>query len=167
MEEHDTSVSEIRRYPIRPEGFEEPLFHGRASKVAVMEHFLEAPWLRKASELPDRGGSGTVARATREPVEVRRASSHRGRGGAEIVVSGLPCPGGRRGRRGSGGHRRARRSPRRVAQVLARWREVRGWWEPVGGEDRFLYRLLLSDGAVVDVARERSSGEWALVGVAD
>jgi hypothetical protein len=36
-----------------------------------------------------------------------------------------------------------------------------------GGEDRFLYRLLLSDGAVVDVARERSSGEWALVGVAD
>ncbi|MDP9475245.1 MAG: hypothetical protein M3R38_06050 [Actinomycetota bacterium] len=167
MEEQHASVSEIRRYPIRPEGFEEPLFHGRASKVAVMEHFLGAPWLGKASELPDRGGTGEVARVREEPVEVRRASPHRGRGGAEIMVFGLPCPGGRRGRGGSGGHRRALRRRRRVAQVLARWREVRGWWEPVGGEDRFLYRLLLSDGAVVDVARERPSGEWALVGVAD
>ena len=161
MGEHAT-VSEIHRYPIRPEGFEEPLFHGRASRAAVMEHFLGAPWLRRASELSDREGTGQVARAKREPLEVRRAASDRGGGGA-LVVSGLPCP----RRRGSGVRRRVRRRPRRVARVLARWREVRGWWGDEGGEDRFLYRLLLEGGAVVDVARERSSGEWALVGVAD
>ena len=41
-----------------------------------------------------------------------------------------------------------------------------------GGEDRVVYRLLLSDGAVVDLALDRGeaeerAGSWSLVGVLD
>ena len=39
------TAPEIHRYPLRPEGFEETLFPTAASKRAVAEHLLEAPWL--------------------------------------------------------------------------------------------------------------------------
>jgi hypothetical protein len=52
-----------------------------------------------------------------------------------------------------------------VVEVLERWREVRAWWNEDAGVDRTVVRVLLSDGAVVGLARE-SSG-WFLVGVAD
>jgi hypothetical protein len=44
-------VSEIHRYPLRPEGFEEPLFPTATSRKAVAAHLLRAPWLRRASEV--------------------------------------------------------------------------------------------------------------------
>jgi len=50
-------------------------------------------------------------------------------------------------------------------EVLERWREVQAWWDEDAGVDRTVVRVLLSDGAVVDLARE-SSG-WFLVGVTD
>ncbi len=138
-----TNVSEIHAYPLRPEGFAEPLFPTAESRRAVMEHFLRSGWLWRASSL--ERGAGSSAHTRREPAKVRRRRDGR----PELVR--------RCGRRQ---HRRI------VAQVLERWREVRGWWED-DGEDRFLYRLLLADGAVVDLARERVSGEWFLVGVVD
>jgi hypothetical protein len=63
---------EIHRYPLRPEGFEEPLFQTRASKVEIMEHFLQSDWLCRASELAageDRFG-GCSGRPPRAPVRV-------------------------------------------------------------------------------------------------
>ena len=50
-------------------------------------------------------------------------------------------------------------------EVLDRWREVRAWWDEDAAVDRTVVRVLLSDGAVVDLAREGSG--WFLVGVAD
>jgi hypothetical protein len=142
------SVSEVHAYPPRPEGFEEPLFPTAASKRAVAEHLLRAPWLARASEIGGRG-DGEVARAAGEPVEVEFS-----RGRAYVV-------------RVSCGRRRARGGPRRrrVVEVLDGWREVRGWWGE-GGVDRLVFRVALSGGAVVDLARERASG-WFLAGVAD
>ena len=71
-------------------------------------------------------------------------------------------------------HRHPLRPPgfakQRVARVIERWREVRGWWEPGGGTDRLLFRVLLSGGSVVDLAVERSeerAGAWSLVRVLD
>ncbi|ABG04868.1 hypothetical protein Rxyl_1921 [Rubrobacter xylanophilus DSM 9941] len=137
-----TSVSEIHRYPPRPEGFEEPLFPTRESRLAVAEHLLRAPWLMRASELGTRAG---------EPVEVRR-----GRAGIEVAWAPRAGCGRRRGR-----------SWRRVVEVLDRWREVRGWWGEEG-VDRRVYRVLLAGGVIADLARERGpSGGWLLVGVAD
>ena len=133
----ETSVSEIHSYPLRPEGFEEPLFPTAESRRAVAEHLLRAPWLVRASEIGGRVG---------EPVEVWR-----GRDGVEVAWTG-------------GCGRRRRRERRRVVEVLDRWREVRHWWD-VDGTDRFVFRVLLAGGMVVDLARERSS--WLLMGVAD
>jgi hypothetical protein len=136
----EASVSEIHRYPLRPEGFEEPLFPTRESRRSVGDHLLRAPWFSRASDIEGRGGQ--AAHARREPVEVEDSS-----GG--VRVSRTSC-----------------RKKRRVVEVLGRWREVRAWWDEERAKDRRLVRVLLSDGAVVDLARE-NSGEWFLVGVTD
>jgi hypothetical protein len=142
----DTRVSEIRRYPLRPPNFEEPLFPTTRSRRAVMEHLLEAPWLIKASEL--RKGTGEVAHRREEPVEVLRREDGR-------ILLVRHCSKGRRiGRR-------------KVVRILDRWRVVGGWWNKRGGVDRLVFRVLLSGGAVVDLALERLSGDWALIGVPD
>lgn len=139
-------MTEIHRYPLRPEGFEKPLFPTRESRLAVGEHLLRAPWLSRASELGVRIGA---------PVEVRRGCA-----GAEVLWA---SPGGC----GRSRRRRRERSWRRVVEVLDRWREVRGWWEE-GGVDRRVYRVLLAGGMVADLARECGGSEgWMLVGVAD
>lgn len=138
-------VSEIHAYPLRPEGFEEPLFSTATSKRAVAEHLLEASWLSRASEL--KGHTGETAHALDEPVELRNSCR-----GMELV-------------RLRGGRRCSYRKWR-VVEVLDRWREIREWWDEDLGKDRLLFRVLLSGGAVVDLARERSEG-WLLVGMVD
>ncbi|MEJ7814183.1 MAG: hypothetical protein WKF53_03295 [Rubrobacter sp.] len=142
----EASVSEIHRYPLRPEGFEEPLFPTRESRRRVLDHLLLAPWLSLASEMEGGRASGQVAHILREPVELENRH-----GRVRIVWSS--------------GRRRCRKR-RHVVEVLGRWREVRAWWDETRAEDRSLVRVLLSDDSVVDLARE-NDGEWFLVGVTD
>ena len=148
---HATTVSEIHRYPLRPPGFEEPLFPTREFKRAVAEHLASAPWLSRGSELPE--GSGQTVHSREEPAHVLR----RDNGRAYLVRR---CGNGCR-------HGRRRTRKRRVVRVLERWREVGPWWEAEGGADRLVFRVLLAGGSVVDLALERASGEWLLVGVVD
>lgn len=173
----EASVSEIHDYPKRPADFEEPLFHGPGSRRTPMEHFLEAPWLSRASELAEVGGlavgnptgvptsvpagvpgGGTTAVHRRE----ERAYVLARPDGAVYLVRGHGCGHGR----GVGSGRRCGRTrKRRVLRVIERWREVRGWWSDEGGADLLLFRVELSGGAVMDLALERSSGEWILTGI--
>jgi hypothetical protein len=143
------TVSEIHRYPLRPPGFEEPLFPTAESRKAVAEHLASAPWLTRGSEL-DRG-SGQAAHSCEEPAHLLRRAD----GQAYLV------------RRCGKGRREGSLRKRRVMRVLERWREVSCWWEAGGGVDRLVFRVLLVGGAVVDLALERASGEWLLVGVVD
>ena len=140
----EASISEIHRYPLRPEGFEEPLFPTRESRRRVLNHLLQASWLSLSSELESRGGQ--AAHARREPVEVEKRHG-------QTRISW------------ASGRRRCRKE-RRIVEVLGRWREVRAWWDEEQATDRSLVRVLLSDGSVVDLARE-SDGEWFLVGTMD
>ena len=157
-----TSVSEIHAYPLRPPGFEEPLFPTADARRALAEHLLGAPWLARASELEGRvrasGDGGGTARALREPVEVRRL-----RGRLEIVRP----RGGPRGGRGCARRRRVLA----VLRLLDCWREVGGWWDEGRAADRTVFRVLLDGprgGAVMDLTRERGVREgWFLVGVMD
>ncbi|MCA1740824.1 MAG: hypothetical protein LC740_18980 [Actinobacteria bacterium] len=141
-------VSEIHAYPLRPEGFEEPLFPTANSKQEIAEHLLKAPWLSRASEL--EGRTGGAAHVLEEPVELRSSF-----GRVDVVRP-----------RGSRRCRRPSWRRRRLEEVLDRWREVQGWWDEDRRVDRMVFRVLLSCGAVVDLARERS-GDWLLVGVVD
>jgi hypothetical protein len=142
-------VSEIHRYPLRPSGFEEPLFPTASSKQSVIEHLLEAPWLSRASRLEGQGGG--AVHALEEPVGLRKSQE----GWVEIV---------RLGRDRKRCH--SSWSRRRVNKIIDRWRQVGEWWDEDHRVDRMVFRIILSDGAVVDLARERSSG-WFLVGVID
>lgn len=149
----EATVYEIHAYPLRPAGFAEPLFWRPEKKREVMEHFLETSWIHRASEAAGTAREnvrGNAAHAVEESVKLERREE-----GALVLERGC-------GRRG---WRVVRR--RAVRRVLGRWREVWGWWEPSGGCDLVLYRLLLSDGAVVDVARDLAGGAWKLVGVVD
>ncbi len=139
----EASVSEIHSYPLRPEGFEEPLFPTAESRRVVAEHLLAAPWLSRAVEMKGKGGQ--AVHVHRESVEIERRCAH------VVVLWGS-------------GKRRCRKK-RRIVEVLDHWREVRAWWDEDAGVDRTVVRVLLSDRAVVDLAREDS--EWFLVGVAD
>jgi hypothetical protein len=140
----ESSVTEIHTYPQKPPDFEEPLFPTAESKREIMAHFLEAPWLSRASELSR--GVGESAHATREPVQLVGAGSR-----VDLVRP-----------------ERCRRSPtrRRVVRVLERWREVRAWWDEEASTDRFVFRVLLAGGEVAELALERSGG-WFLVGMVD
>ncbi len=144
----EASVSEIHRQTLRPAGFAEPLFLGRADKKEIAEHLREsAGWLRRAGEVGEGGleRTGEVCHVLARPD-----------GSAHLVRAGRP---GRRCRR-----RRARRS--RVERVIERWREVRGWWEPGRGADRLCFRVQLSGGSVLDLALDRA-GSWTLLRVLD
>ncbi len=141
----NTSVSEVHAYPLRPPSFEEPLFPTADSKREIAEHLLKAPWLTRASQLEGRIGEAVHARE--EPVKLRDR-----RGRVELV------------RTRSGKRCRWKRSV--VVRVLDRWREICNWWDEERYTDRLIFRVLLTGGAVVDLARERT-GEWLLVGVVD
>ena len=110
----------------------------------VLDHLLRASWLSRASEVESQGGQ--AAHVGREPVEVE---NRHGR----VRISW------------SSGRRRCRKE-RRIVEVLGRWREVRAWRDEERATDRNLFRVLLSDGSVVDLARE-SGREWFLVGTLD
>ncbi len=141
----EASVSEIHSYPLRPEGFEEPLFPSLEAKRAVGEHLLRASWLSRASEMEGNLAGGQAVHVRRECVEIENRC-----GRVQVLWAS--------------GRRRCRRK-RRVVEVLDRWREVAAWWDEEASVYRTVLRVLLSNGAVVDLACE-SSG-WVLVGVVD
>lgn len=150
----EASVSEIHSHPLRPTGFAEPLFLGRAAKKEIAEHLRQsAAWLRRAGEVREGEleGTGEVCHVLARP------------DGSVHLVRGFAGRSGRRCRR-----RRARRS--RVERVIERWREVRSWWEPGRGADRLCFRVQLeggeAGGSVVDLALDRA-GSWTLLRVLD
>jgi hypothetical protein len=142
----DATVSEIHAYPLRPPGFEEPLFPTSESRREVAEHLARAPWLSRASEA--LGGGGCAVSRREEPVVLSRRPGSR-----EVTVV--------RRRAGRCSWRR-----RRVVEVVACWREIRQWWDEDTSVDRVLFRVAVSGGGVVDLALERGGG-WSLVGVVD
>ncbi len=144
----ESSAREIHEYPGRPEGYEGPLFRTGESDREIMEHYLRAPWLGRASEsLVAVLGAG-CGRVPAEPRGVR----------VEPIDAGVRVV-------WEAGSSMSRRQG--IRRVQERWREVRGWWEDDGGRDLVVYRVELTDGAVVDLARDRPAGRWLLVGIAD
>lgn len=145
------SVSEIRRYPPKPEGVAEPLWETREWKKSVADHLAASRWLCRASESEARRGSGQTAHAVGEPVYILV----RDRG--SFVVRCAPPRRSRSWRK------------RRIVEVIDLWREVRSWWSGEDAVDRLVARVLLAGGLVVDLAKRRLGelDEWTLIGVSD
>ena len=158
----EATVKEIHEYPARPPGYVEPLFGGLGTNKKIMEHFLRVSWLMRASEhaaLSSAFVSGS-GRALAEPWSVRVYPEN----GLPVVQVMDPV-----------GRRKARRCGvwgGAIKRVIERWREVCSWWEDSGGRDLDVYRVELSSGAVVDLARNKAvadgePGRWLLVGIPD
>lgn len=160
----EASVSEIHQYPLRPDGYYEPLFSTAESRREIAEHLLRAPWLSRASEMRVKSGCSGAAHTAEEPVRIQRHADGR----VEILRP------------------RARRCSwrrRQVVEVLMRWREVSRWWCKDEYVDRFMFRVMVAGhspghgpmgGGVVDLALDRSgaqsgtrSGGWTLAGIVD
>ena len=148
----EASTKEIHEHPLRPYGFAEPLFLGREDKKEIAEYLSRSSWLGK---VPEASGP-----------EETLCHVYQGLDGEAWFVR----PGCGRSRRSRS---RSRAQKLRVVRVIERWREVRCWWEPEGGADRLLFRVLLAGahagaqgGVVVDVALDRRYG-WSLVRVLD
>lgn len=144
----ESSVREIHEYPVRPEGYEGPLFHTGDSDREIMDHYLRAPWLGRASERLVAVLGGDCGRVPAQPRGVRVEPTG---AGVRVVWDAGSSMGRRQG----------------IRRVQDRWREVRGWWEDDGGRDLVVYRVELTNGAVMDLARDRESGHWLLVGIVD
>lgn len=146
------SVSEIHRYPLKPSGVEEPLWMTPEWRRTVLDHLCESSWLCRASEISVRDGTTDTPHRLSEEVYILRRSS-----GISVVRCG-------RSPRASSASRSFWRR-KLILEVVDLWREVRAWWcgEAV---DRLVVRVLLTGGAVVDLARYEED-EWRLVGIVD
>ncbi|MEJ7817014.1 MAG: hypothetical protein WKF53_17725 [Rubrobacter sp.] len=161
----DATISEIHCYPLRPESFTEPLFLGASAKKEIAEHLSRSGWLSKASN------------AAGETPRERPCHVYRGPDGSAWLVRACRRPGQLGTPRGSASAGVIGGSPfkRRIERVIERWREVSEWWEPSGGTDRLLFRVLLcgkgearaETGTVLDLAYERRGREWTVAGVVD
>jgi hypothetical protein len=142
------SVSEIHRYPLKPEGVAEPLWTTEEWKRSVAEHLAASRWLCRASEIERRCGGGRTAHVMDEPVYILVRDR-----GSFVVRCDPP--------KRSYSWRKCR-----IVEVIDLWREVRSWWSGEDAVDRLVARVLLAGGHVVDLAKRRPE-EWAMVGVAD
>jgi hypothetical protein len=145
------SVPEIHRYPVRPPGFEEPLFLTASHRKEIAEHLAASPWLSRAAG----ARPGKVERSC-HVFEREDGSVFLVRG--EVVGELRWCA--------------PRFRKRGIRRMLERWREVSGWREPTGGRDWLCFRVLASGGVILDLAFERNTSEageprWLVIGVVD
>ena len=140
--------ADIKKYDLHPEGQPIDLF-ARGTRSPVVAELLSAPWLRRASELPGaregspEAGAGSGKRALREVT----VDWDPGRG----RPSAFHVPG--KGRYD-------------VEALIGYWVEDRFWWDPETHVSRRCFRLL-ARGGVWDVAYDRLTQSWSLVGIGD
>lgn len=100
----EATVSEIHAYPLRPEGFAEPLFHSHKSRQQILDHLARSDWLFRASQArspeaprPPRTLTDDAAKETARIIaswrEVDRWWQHDG--GVDVIWRLVETPAGR------------------------------------------------------------------------
>jgi hypothetical protein len=136
----------IKRYELHPQGQAIDLF-ARGARSPVVAELLSAPWISRASDLlseeADAPYGGAGKRARRE-VDVEWDRTH-GRPAAFRLE-------------GKGRYE--------VEALIGYWVEDRFWWDPAAHVSRRCFRVLARAG-VWDLAWDRITHTWSLVGIGD
>ncbi len=133
----------IKRYEPLPEGRPLDLFDSAEGRRPVVLDLLSTPWLTRASALVSPEDAG-VGRRVCERVEVAWDAEERSPRG--FVRDGRF---------------------QRVAGVVQTWAVDRRWWEPTAHVSRRCWRVLTEQGGTYDLAFDRVSGTWLLLGILD
>lgn len=134
--------SAIKKYDATPAGQPMELFTERHSKVPVIIELLKSPWIVRASELVARDGNATTKR-TEQPVSVGWDAERQ-------------CP----------RYFERERVRYRIDALVQVWAVDRSWWDPRRRVTRRYWRVL-ARGGIYDLAYDRTTGEWVLVGIQD
>ena len=140
--------NDIKHYALHQEGQPIDLF-ARGARSPIVAELLCAPWISRASDLlgvredPPEVGAGSGKRVRREVTVRWNAERHRP---ASFLVPG-------KGRYD-------------VEALIGYWVEDRFWWDPDIHVSRRCFRVLARNG-VWDLAYDRLTGSWLLVGIGD
>lgn len=132
----------IKRFDAKAAGQPLELFDAKHAKIPVVAELLASPWIVRASELV-RGNGASATKLAEQPVAVgwdaeRQCPLYFERGQVRYRIDAL-------------------------VQV---WATDRAWWDPRTRVSRRYWRVL-ARGGVFDLAYERLTGEWLLVGIQD
>ena len=132
----------IRRYDPHPHGQPMDLFASAEGRLPVVLELLRSPWILRASDL-DEKGEATTCRRLERPVVVGWDGSRRCP--ASFSLHGRVYP---------------------VDALAQTWSIERRWWQPERRVSRRCFRVL-ARGGVYDLAYDRVTQGWLLVGIVD
>lgn len=135
-------TASIKRFTAKRPGQPLELHEDRPGRRAVLAELFASPWIVRASDLV-RGDGSPAARRRWEPVIVQWS--------AESAQPAAFVRGGER---------------YRVDEVLQVVAVERAWWDPRRRISRRIWRVRVDEG-VYDLAFDRLSGSWVLIGVHD
>jgi len=132
----------IKRYAPLADGRADDLFSSREGRAPVIEDFRRTPWFVRASELALPGDGGLGKRIC-EPVAVSWNASRR----APAAFAW-------------------RSHVHDVEAVVQTWAVERAWWDAEHAVSLRCWRVVADEGTY-DLAFNRVSGSWLLLGVLD
>ncbi|HSK46520.1 MAG TPA: DUF6504 family protein [Coriobacteriia bacterium] len=132
----------IKRYDTSPSGQPIELFETKHARLPVVMELLRSPWIVRASDLVSADGTSATKRAE-QSVAVswdaeRQYPTSFTRGNLRY----------------------------RIDAVVQIWATDRAWWDPRQRVSRRYWRVL-ARGGVYDLAYDRETREWVLVGIQD
>jgi len=132
----------IKAFDPRTTGQSLDLFTATDTRLPVVMELLRSPWIMRASELA-QSSSGLAGKHREREIEVVWDGSR-----------GAPRAFSVDGRRYS------------VDAVVQSWAVERAWWDPRRRLSRRCFRVL-TRGGLYDIAYDRVSDRWLLVGIVD
>lgn len=132
----------IKRYRTHPDGQPVDLLDDKRGRLPVVLELLRSPWIVRGSQLATGDGSAPGKRVERN-VNVEWDGER-----------GCPAAFASNGRR------------YHVDALVQSWTIERAWWDPRRRVSRRCFRVL-ARGGVYDLAYDRLTDRWLLVGVVD
>lgn len=133
----------IKQYLPLPEGYPVDLFDSCEGRRPIVLDLLSTPWFIKASGL-QRPGDGGLGRRVGELVTVRWDAP---------TLSPVTF--------------RWRRRTHVIESVVQTWAVEHAWWDRDKHVSQRCWRVLARDGGTYDLAFDRLTGDWLLLGMQD